>query len=204
MITFSSPVISHVAGKDQLMISGADHVSSYDPKNGKKIWATPGTTLATCGTMVWDGDTVFASGGYPKPETLAISADGGKVLWRNNQKCYEQSLLAYRGYVYGLTDNGVMFCWRGTDGKEMWKERLTGPVSASPVLAGGNVYWANELGTLYVFKAVPDRFELVAQNQVGNDSFASPAICGGQVFLRVAQTSATGRQEYLYCFAKKD
>ena len=111
--------------------------------------------------MVWDGDIVFASGGFPKPETLAVKADGsGKVLWRNNQKCYEQSMLAYNGYLYGLTDGGVMFCWRGTDGQEMWKHRLTGPVSASPVLAGGNIYWANELGTLYVFIPTPERFEI--------------------------------------------
>jgi outer membrane protein assembly factor BamB len=204
MITFSSPVITHVAGKDQLLLSGADQVSSYDPGNGKKLWSVPGTTLATCGTMVWDGDIVFASGGYPKAETLAMKAgENGKVLWRNNQKCYEQSMLAHNGYLYALAGNGVMFCWRGTDGKEMWKERLTGPVSASPVLAAGNIYWANELGTLYVFKATPDRFELVAQNQIGNDSFASPAICGGQIFVRVAQSSGTGRQEYLYCFAEK-
>ncbi len=35
MISFSSPVIAHVAGKDQMLISGADQVASYDPKNGK-------------------------------------------------------------------------------------------------------------------------------------------------------------------------
>lgn len=204
MITFSSPVITHVAGKDQMLISGADSVWSYDPRNGKELWSTKGTTLATCGTMVWDGDIVFASGGYPKPETLAVKADGsGKVLWRNNQKCYEQSMLAFDGHLYGLTDSGVMFCWRATDGREMWKERLKGPVSASPVLAGGNIYWANEEGTLYVFAATPKHFQLVAQNQIGNDSFASPAICGGQIFLRVADKSPNGRQEYLYCFGKK-
>jgi outer membrane protein assembly factor BamB len=204
MITFSSPVVAHVAGKDQLLLSGADKVSAYDPANGKPLWSTAGTTFATCGTMVWDGDIVFASGGYPKPETLAVKADGsGTVLWKNNQKCYEQSMLAYQGYVYGLTDNGVIFCWRGGDGKEMWKRRLTGPVSASPVLAGGNIYWANELGTLYVFKANPEKYEQVAENQIGNDSFASPAICGGQIFLRVAQRNGNDRKETLYCFGKK-
>ena len=204
MISFSSPVITNVAGKDQLLISGAMKVAAYDPKDGKPIWAIDGTTAATCGTMVWDGDIVFASGGFPKAETLAVKADGsGKVLWRNNQKCYEQSMLAHDGYVYGLTDNGVIFCWRGTDGQEMWKERLKGPVSASPVLVGGNIYWANELGTLYVFQATPDRFNLIAENQIGNDSFASPAISRGQVFLRVAETSGQGRQEFLYCFGKK-
>jgi outer membrane protein assembly factor BamB len=204
MITFSSPVIAHVSGRDQMLISGADQVASYDPKNGKPLWSTPGTSLATCGTMIWDGDIVFASGGYPKPETLAIRADGsGNVLWRNNQKCYEQSMIVVDGYVYGLTDNGILFCWRGVDGKEMWKERLKGPVSASPVLAGGNIYWANELGTLYVFKATPDGFQSVAQNQIGESSFASPAICGGQIFLRVAGYSGNSRQETLYCFGKK-
>jgi len=204
MITFSSPVIAHVSGRDQMLISGADQVASYDPTNGKPLWSTPGTSLATCGTMIWDGDIVFASGGYPKPETLAIRADGsGNVLWRNNQKCYEQSMIAVDGYVYGLTDNGILFCWRGVDGKEMWKERLKGPVSASPVLAGGNIYWANELGTLYVFKATPDGFQSVARNQIGESSFASPAICGGQIFLRVAGYSGNSRQETLYCFGKK-
>ena len=201
-ITFSSPVVAHVGGKDLLLLSGAERVSAFSPDTGKPLWSKPGTTAATCGTMVWDGDTVFASGGYPKPETIALKADGSEVLWTNNQKCYEQSMLAHDGYVYALTDGGVLFCWRGTDGKEMWKQRLTGPVSASPVLAGGHIYWANELGTLYVFKPNPQKFELVEENHIGTDSFPSPAICGGQIFLRVGDSSGGRRQEMLYCFGK--
>jgi outer membrane protein assembly factor BamB len=203
-ISFSSPVVGFVAGKDQLLISGQQKVTSYDPANGKRLWSTDGTTHATCGTMVWEGDIVFASGGYPKAETLAVKADGsGQVLWRNNQKCYEQSMLVHNGYLYGLTDNGVMFCWRANDGKEMWKQRLTGPVSASPVLAGGNIYWANELGTMYVFRPNPDKFDLVQENQIGTDSFPSPAVAGNEIFLRVGTGQGRGRQEWLYSFADK-
>ena len=199
-VSFSSPVVAHVAGKDQLLISGNDRITSYDPVNGKSLWQAPGTTAATCGTMVWEGDIVFASGGYPKSETVAVRADGsGEVLWKNAQKCYEQSMLAVDGHVYALTDNGVLFCWRGRDGREMWKRRLAGPVSASPVLAGGNIYWANERGALYVFKPNPEKFELVAENRIGESSFPSPAVSGGQIFLRVAH-DAGGRQEFLYCF----
>lgn len=202
-ISFSTPVVSQVNGKDQLLISGSEKIVSYDPSTGKQLWSTPGTTFATCGTMVWDGDMVFASGGYPKAETVGIKVDTrGKLIWKNNQKCYEQSMLAYQGYVYALTDNGIMICWRGSDGREMWKERLTGPVSASPVLAGGHYYWANELGTLYVVRPNPERFELVAENHIGTESFASPAICGGQIFLRVATKNGIQRQETLYCFQK--
>ncbi len=200
MISFSSPVVGHVAGKDQLLLSGAGRVSSYDPAKGEPLWSVLGTTLATCGTMVWDDKVVFASGGFPKAETVAVVADGSnKVLWKNNQKCYEQSMLAHDGHVYAFNDQGIMFCWRGTDGKEMWRQRLGGLVSASPVLANGNIYWANESGTLFVFKATPEKYDQLAKNQIGDSSFASPAICGGQVFLRVAKDG----QEWLYCFGNK-
>jgi outer membrane protein assembly factor BamB len=202
-ITFSSPVIANIAGKDQMLLSGGQKIVSFDPATGKQLWEAPGTSTATCGTLVWEGDTVFASGGYPQSETVAIKADGsGKVLWKNNQKCYEQSMLAHKGYLYALTD-GILFCWRTSDGKEMWKQRLPGPVSASPVLVGDLIYWANELGTMHVFRANPEKFDPVAENKIENESFASPAIVGGQIFLRVASGDGPQRKETLYCFGTK-
>lgn len=203
-ISFSSPVVAHLAGKDQLLLSGGQQICSYDPASGAELWKAAGCATATCGTVVWDGDVVFASGGYPQSETVAIKADGsGELLWKNNQKCYEQSMLATGGYLYGLTDQGVAYCWRASDGQEMWKQRLRGPVSASPVLAGGNIYWANELGSLYVFRANPEKFDPIVENRIGEDSFPSPAICGGRVYLRVAERAGGGRQEVLYCFGSK-
>ncbi len=202
-ITFSTPVVAHVAGKDQLLISGAEQVASYDPANGKPLWTTPGTTNATCGTMVWDGDIVIASGGYPKAETIAVKADGsGKVLWRNSKKCYEQSMLTHQGYVYALDDGGVLFCWQISDGAEMWKQRLSGPVSASPVLVSGNIFWANERGMCYVFKPNPQRYEAVSENQLGDEGFASPAVVRNQMFVRTAALSGGKRQEWLYCLGQ--
>lgn len=95
-ITFSSPVVTNHAGKDYLLISGGDSVAAYDPMTGKQRWQTPGTTMATCGTMVWDDGIVFASGGYPKSETIALDIATGRSLWKNNQKAYEQSMVATR------------------------------------------------------------------------------------------------------------
>lgn len=202
-ISFSSPVVGHVAGKDQLLISGANLVCSFEPNTGKPLWQADGTTDATCGTMVWEGDLVFASGGYPKSETVAVRADGsGEVVWSNRQKCYEQSMLAHRGFIYALADSGVLFCWRAGDGKEMWSKRLKGPISASPVLAGGHIYWANERGTMYVFKPEPTQCVLVAENQLDEEAFASPAVSGKHLFLRTAATVDGKRQEFLYCLGE--
>lgn len=211
-MTYSTPSINVVRDVDEqsreqdpvlLTITGADKLWAFAPKSGRELWSVAGTTAATCGTVVNDGDILFASGGYPKAETIAVSASDRKVLWKKPQQCYEQSMLTTGGMLYALTDNGVLFCFRGSDGQEMWKQRLRGKPSASPVLAGGNIYWANERGTHYVFKATGERFDLVAENTLGDEAFASPAVVGDRLYLRVARRTGDTRQEYLYCIGKK-
>jgi len=200
-ITFSSPTIAHLQGRDQLLISGGQRIVSYDPSNGKQLWEVKGAATATCGTAVWDAQRVFASGGYPQSETVAIElGTAPKRQWSVNQKCYEQSMIVIDGCLYALTDNGILFCWNATDGSELWKQRFRGPVSASPVYAGGHLYCANESGSLYVVKPSVDACQLVIENKVGTDSFPSPAIAGNQIFLRVASQVQGQRQEVLYCF----
>ena len=57
----------------------------------------------------------------------------------------------------------------------------------------------NERAIAYVVRADPARFELVAENPLGDEAFASPVICGGRLYLRVATRSGERRQEWLYC-----
>ena len=203
-INYSSPVVARVAGRDQLLLSGGDIVAAYDPGNGKQLWKTAATTMATAGTMVWDGDLVFASGGFPKAETVCIRADGSeKIVWRNNQMCYAQSMLAVDGHVYAVNDTGIALCWNAKTGKELWRERLRGPVSASPILCDGKIFISNELGTTWVYRASPERFELIAKNQLGSEAFATPAFCGSRIYARVAHAKDGKRQESLYCLQVK-
>ena len=203
--TCSSPVIAHVAGQTQLLISGADRVMSYDPQTGNVNWSVEGAGRITCGTMVAAGDLVFASGGYPSKETLCVRGDGSEeVVWRNRQKIYVPSMLVHNGYLYAVQDDGIVFCWNAKTGQEAWKKRLTGDVSASPLLMGGHIYVVNECGKLFVFQANPRKFQLVAENQLGDEAFATPAICGGRIFIRVADRSTGMRQEILYCIGIDD
>ena len=53
-------------------------------------------------------------------------------------------------------------------------------------------------GMSSVFEVTPTRFRMIAQNQLGDESFSSPAICGSRVYLRGAKKGPT-RQEYLWC-----
>lgn len=198
-LNWASPIVASVAGREQLLISGCDLMSSYDPSTGRPLWTTPCLTMATCGTTVWDDDTVYASGGYPDKETVAVKADGsGQILWKNQVKCYEQSLLIHDGYLYAVDDNGVAWCWRAKTGEEMWRSRLVGPVSASPVLVGDTIYASNEKGETFVFRANPQRFEAVARNKLGDESFATPTVVDSRLYLRVASRQGGTRQESLF------
>ena len=202
-INYSTPVVANVAGKEQLLISGISKVASYDPMTGKENWAAPAKWLATCGTMVWNESTVFASGGYPGPQTLAVAADGsGKMLWEKPLKCYEQSMIVVDGFLYGITDKGVIFCFDAADGTEKWKRRFKGPVSASPVFANGMIYFTAENGQTMVIKANPEKFEEVATNQLGTSSFASFALADNKIYTRVGDKRG-GYQEWLYCIGER-
>ena len=178
------------------------------------VWGTYGTArdtwpawrgiaAATCGTAVWDGDTVFASGGYPKSETVAVEADGsGRVVWRNGQKCYEQSMLAHRGHLDAVADTGIAFCWDALTGAEKWKSRLCTKCSSSPILAGGNISITTEKGATKVFRADPEACEVIATNRLGDEMFATPAFCGGRIYARVARMLDGERREFLCCIGR--
>lgn len=200
-INYASPTLATLKGVEQILLGGCSRVAAYCPADGKLLWeALDSTPPQTCGTVAWVGDLVFASGGYPSKMTTAVRAGTGEVVWRNQRKCYEQSLLAHEGHVYAVTDNGIAYCWRAEDGKEMWSERLKGPVSASPVLAGDRIYAVNEQGTWFVFRATPERFESLAENSLGDEVFATPAVGGDRLFARVAFVDDEGeRRERLYC-----
>jgi outer membrane protein assembly factor BamB len=197
---YASPVVGHVAGKDQLLLGGLDMVASYNPVNGKPLWDAPAIAMQTSGTPVWEGNMVFAAGGYPSGSTAGIVADGsGRIAWKNTHRIHEQSLLVHQGHVYGVNDTGIALCWETRTGREMWKHRLKAPISASPTLVGETIYLANELGTTWVYRATPEGYQQLAENQLGTIVFASPTICGGQIFLRVADMVDEKRVETLYC-----
>ncbi len=201
---WATPVVAHVAGKKQLLLSGNQLVSSYNPDTGKLLWETAAGSRAMCGTIVWTDNMIFASGGHPKKETVGIFADGsGKVLWKNSVKCYEQSLLSYRGYIYGVADTGKTYCWDPKTGEEKWVQRIgRGGVMASPVAVGDHIFATIKKGTTIIFKANHNKFEKVAENQLGTDTYATPVILETEIFIRAATSTQGDRQEHLYCISK--
>lgn len=202
---YTSPAILPIDGRDQLLVAGCDHISSFDPLSGKPLWEIEGSTTECVGSIVTDGRRVFASGGYPKKLTQAVEADGsGKLAWENSVQTYVPSMLVRDGYLYTVTDAGIAMCFDAANGKELWKSRLGGTFNASLVLAGDRIYAANQEGKTFVFRARSDKYEQLAENSLGDEVYATPAICGGRIYHRVAQQAGEVRQEWLYCIGEAE
>ncbi|MCP4509668.1 MAG: PQQ-binding-like beta-propeller repeat protein [Fuerstiella sp.] len=112
-------------------------------------------------------------------------------------------MLIDQGHLYAVDDGGVAYCWHAKSGREMWRSRMRGPVSASPVLVGDTIYASNEKGTTFVFKANPQSFQAVGQNQLGTESFATPTIVDNRIYLRTADGQGVNRKETLYAIGTK-
>lgn len=204
--SYSTPVVTSLGGKPRLLLSGGKKVVAYDPASGEAVWEAGGSWVVTCGTLVWSEDRslVFASGGFPTKQTMAVRTDGsGEVAWTNSVQCYEQSLIVVDGCVYGFAEGGILHCWNASDGAKLWAERLKQGESASPVFAGGHIYITGERGTTWVLRPNREKMQVVATNQLGDETFASLAVVDNQLLIRTADSSGGKRVETLYCLGER-
>lgn len=197
---YPSPIVLNAAGRDQLLMTGCDLVAGFDPLSGEKLWEVEGSTTECVTSTVTDGRVIITSGGYPKNHVAAVLADGsGTVAWEKKSRVYVPSMIVKDGHLYATADAGIAMCWNCETGDEIWKSRLGGTFTASPVLVGDLLFGTNEAGETFIFKASPDEFELIGENKLGDEAFATPVFCGSRIYTRVAFQTDDGRQEMLYC-----
>jgi outer membrane protein assembly factor BamB len=85
-----------------------------------------------------------------------------------------------------LANQGILDCYDLKTGAEIYRERIAhqgAGFSASPVAADGKIYLSSEDGDIFVVKAGP-KFELLANNPVGELLMATPAVSSGMLIVR--------------------
>jgi len=195
--SYCTPIIRHIDGRNQLILSGSKCVASYDPDSGKQHWIIDGPTEQFVASLVYNGELLFMTCGFPKRFIQAIRPDGQgnvtatHVTWHTDRDCsYVPSPITSGPYFLVVSDSGVATSLDAETGKSIWRHRLGVKHSASLVSANGLVYFLSDKGVMTVVKPGPE-FDVVAQNELGENTYASPAISEGMMFLRGA--------EHLYC-----
>ena len=191
--SYCAPLIREAAGRMQMVLSGSKCVASYDPDNGQLLWIIDGPTEQFVASAVYSEKTglFYITGGFPDHHILAIRPDGSgnvtksHVVWHHQGAkgvAYVPSPIIEGNWFLITDDRGFAHAFNAATGDIGWEARF-GRSHASLVSAGGLVYFLNDDGVCHVVKP-GNKFEVVARNEIGEGTYASPALSEGQIFLR--------------------
>ncbi|MHC4805962.1 MAG: outer membrane protein assembly factor BamB family protein [Planctomycetota bacterium] len=129
--SYCTPIIRNIAGRNQMVLSGSKCVASYDPDTGKQHWIIDGPTEQFVASLVYNGELLFMTAGFPDRFMQAIRPDGlgnvtaTHVAWQKDKDCsYVPSPIAVGPYFLVVSDTGVATCLEAKNGQIIWRERL--------------------------------------------------------------------------------
>lgn len=188
---FSTPLVIHDGERDQVVVTGAQWVVSYNPRDGKPLWQMrhgEGFSNAPC--PVYAKGIVYICTGYMTPELVAIRVDGRgdvtktHVAWRiKKQVPAMSSPIVVDDAIYMVSDQGVITCADAKSGEIRFQQRVGGNHSASPLIADGKLHFFSRDGDVTVARA-GSSWEEVSKNHLDGQLMASPAVWGDSLIVR--------------------
>jgi hypothetical protein len=119
------------------------------------------------------------------------------LLWKEKEFVSEvPSLLVVDGRVYMVMNGGILSCIDARQGNLIYRERLNAPGAyiASPIYAGGNIYFASYNGKITVIKP-GNSLNIISQSDLHEKIAASPVAVDNTLYIRTNQG--------LYAFFRK-
>jgi outer membrane protein assembly factor BamB len=205
--SWSTPLVVEVDGNSQILCTMPTRVIANDPETGSLLWSCGGldtekVDMIFAAPAVSDGIGVAFTGWVSGPAVGFKLGGSGDVtaanrLWQEKPTQRIGSGVVVDGRLFVVCSGpGIAQCMECRTGKILWSERLQGGESwGSVVLAAGRLYVTSRRGVTTVFRPDPEKLDVLAMNDLGEPSHATPAISDGQIFLR---TNA-----HLYCIAEE-
>ncbi len=208
--SYSTPVVTTFNGQETLVTVGADFVTAHSAADGQELWRVGSLNpeqnkyfRSIASAAVADGMVVAP---YSRGEMLYGIKLGGSgdvtkthVAWEKKGISADvPTPIAIDGQAFVLTDKGVLACLSAATGDVVWESQLEKSrhaFSASPILAGGNLYAIREDGRTFVAEA-GTAFKHLSTNSLGDDVtvVATPVFVDGQILIRTF--------EGLYCIGQ--
>lgn len=205
--SYTTPCVVDRGESQMIIVAGADHVTAHGANDGGEIWRIAihegnNGYQRSISSPVAGGNTVYVP--YNRGGSLtAIRIDGhgdvgdSHLAWRITNASADVPTPAYRdGELFICGDRGKVYCVRAADGEVVWETQLPKSrqaYSSSPIVGGSHLYVTREDGTTFVINLAGEH-EVVATNDVGESTVATPVLVDGRVLLRTA--------EHLWCFGE--
>lgn len=193
--SFSTPVVTKVDGRDQLVVSLPEFLHGFDPANGREIWRCGGLNPLVYTSPVIHEGLVLTLGGFMGSGMLVKPSGAGDItgsarLWHEQRarKGRIGSSVIKDELVFLLNQDGMAECLELATGKQVWLERLPlkgarGDSWSSALLAGDRVYFVNQAGETHVVRA-SRTFEVLASNALEEQTNSSLVVAGKDLLLR--------------------
>ena len=194
---WSTPIVIEVDGHRELILNGEFGVDAYDPATGKPLWNCKGFNGRGTPAPAWGNGLLYVVNGK-SGDVYAVKPGGTgdvtqtQMVWhterRGGRDLPSPVLVNDCMVVIGMA--GIVTGYDASNGQELWRERLGGNFSGSPVTAGGLVYALAESGEVLVIQP-GKQFELVTRNSIGasgDEVFRSSiGISNGELLIRSDQ-----------------
>lgn len=204
--SYASPFLYDDGTRRFLVTHGADFTAGHALDDGRELWRIEGlngpspynpgkfdpTFRFVASPGVVDGSIVIPTA--KRGPAIALRVDqalqgdvtrNAKVLRWFNEKTPDVSIpVIHDGLVYFFRKDGRVFCCDLETGQEHYYERThTSQHRSTPIVVDGHLIWCAKDGHCTVLKTGP-RFEIVANNELGEPITASPVVANGTLYLR--------------------
>ena len=167
---WSTPILFDAAGRTELIVNGHSGVRSYDPATGKEYWFCRSFRGRGTPTVTPGPSLLHVVNGTPS-DMYAIRPGGSGDITDSHMSWHVPrrggrdlpSPLVIDNLLLIVSMQGVLTCTEPESGKELWKARLGGNFSASPVAYGGRALFTNEAGVTTVIQ--PDAKKLIVERK---------------------------------------
>jgi outer membrane protein assembly factor BamB len=189
-LSYSTPVVVPAPQGPELIVNSSAGIEAYDPATGRALWHFNEPNRFPIPVAMHHDGVIYLSRGYRSGPYAAIRPGGRgdisrtHIVWHVPTGApYISSLVFYDGLIYMAGDVGVVTCVDARTGERVWRERLGGIYTASPIAGDGKIYFMSESGETIVLNAgrKPD---VISRNTIDGRVLASPAISGGRLFIR--------------------
>lgn len=186
---YGTPHIAMLHGKPVLLSVGAKAIYGYEPETGKeyfRVESRVGHSSSARPSVV--GDWVYYTTGWSQGELWGFQVKpdltAGEVALQITKNIPRKPIQVIKGdRIYTVDDGGIASSVDRLTGDTIWRDRIGGNYSASPLLAGNRLYFQSEEGKTVVLEA-GDEYKVLAENQLDGGFMASPAVDGDALILR--------------------
>jgi outer membrane protein assembly factor BamB len=188
---FSSPVVATLAGKKQLVVQTRAKLAGVDLADGTVLWEQPVAAYQGMNilTPVAHQDTLFTSTYGGKTIGFKVEQTDGKFTvtqsWQHKAQGYMSTPVLVGGVAYTHLKSQRLMAIEVATGRELWTSGQSFGKYMSLVAQGDRVLALDQRGQLLLFRANPEKFELLEKRQLGDaETWAHLAIADDELFVR--------------------